>query len=240
MSDWDHESEAFRGEGDDIDPRVADNILVAWPSIHRLIRTHLSAKHRPLSLDLGCGTGWLCTKLAGLGFNVIGVDPSGKMLEIARSACPKSIQLIQGDFETVLSFEARFDLVVGCMVFQFIADARTLARHINGCLQAHGLLIFAVFNPAFEQACADASVLIYPAGPEHSWDYELQLTGSERFPMYSRDVDYYREIFESSGFEFIESDAPDYPPGYVEKYAKGLPTKHPEFLILAFKKILSV
>ncbi|XKH53942.1 class I SAM-dependent methyltransferase [Citricoccus nitrophenolicus] len=40
-------------------------------------------------LDLGCGTGHVTVELAFRGFNTIGVDPSARMLEIARKRYPQ-------------------------------------------------------------------------------------------------------------------------------------------------------
>ncbi|WP_210417168.1 class I SAM-dependent methyltransferase [Citricoccus sp. SGAir0253] len=47
-------------------------------------------------LDVGCGTGHVTVELAFRGFNTIGVDPSAKMLEIARKRYP-SQPWIEGD-----------------------------------------------------------------------------------------------------------------------------------------------
>ena len=50
---------------------------------------------RPV-IDVGCGTGHQTHDLASQGFRVIGVDPSGAMLERARRRYPE-LHLVQGD-----------------------------------------------------------------------------------------------------------------------------------------------
>jgi SAM-dependent methyltransferase len=47
-------------------------------------------------IDIGCGTGHQAHDLATQGFRVIGVDPSGAMLEHARRRYPQ-LHLVQGD-----------------------------------------------------------------------------------------------------------------------------------------------
>ena len=36
-------------------------------------------------VDIGCGTGALAVQLAAMGFNVVGVDPAGASLDVARA-----------------------------------------------------------------------------------------------------------------------------------------------------------
>lgn len=63
--------------------------------------------------DVGCGTGALCTVLSGRGFQVTGVDPAERMLEVARRKTPyPNIRFLQGDATEGLPFaDASFDLV---------------------------------------------------------------------------------------------------------------------------------
>jgi SAM-dependent methyltransferase len=65
-------------------------------------------------LDLGCGTGGHSLVLAKRGYEVVGVDISNEMLNIARSkakAAKLSVKFIQGDI-TKLNLKEKFDAVI--------------------------------------------------------------------------------------------------------------------------------
>jgi SAM-dependent methyltransferase len=65
-------------------------------------------------LDLGCGTGGHALILAKRGYEVVGVDRSGEMLNIARSKAKKAklpLKFIQGDI-TKLNLGEKFDAVI--------------------------------------------------------------------------------------------------------------------------------
>jgi SAM-dependent methyltransferase len=64
-------------------------------------------------VDVGCGTGSLAVRLAELGFSVIGVDPAGASLDVAR-AKPNAelVTWVHGDATSLLGLEAAADLAV--------------------------------------------------------------------------------------------------------------------------------
>jgi len=69
-------------------------------------------------IDVGCGTGALCSVLNEMGMNVTGIDPAIKMLDIAMSKSEnKDIKFLQGNALEGLSFEdKRFDLAISSYV----------------------------------------------------------------------------------------------------------------------------
>ena len=69
-------------------------------------------------IDVGCGTGALCSVLNDKGMNVTGIDPAIKMLDIAMSKSEnKDIKFFQGNALEGLSFEdKRFDLAISSYV----------------------------------------------------------------------------------------------------------------------------
>jgi ubiquinone/menaquinone biosynthesis C-methylase UbiE len=69
-------------------------------------------------IDIGCGTGALCSVLNHKGLSVTGIDPANKMLEIARSKQEnKDIRFIQADVLEGLPFDDNsFDVAIASYV----------------------------------------------------------------------------------------------------------------------------
>ena len=87
------------------------------------------------TVDLGCGTGFLTRHLPG---DVVGVDQSARMLEIARTARP-GMQVVQCDASSLPFADHEFDRVFTSHVYghltaaqrrRFIAEARRVGRSL--------------------------------------------------------------------------------------------------------------
>jgi len=87
-------------------------------------RTRFVVEHCPLgpALDVGCGTGVLAARLADVGYEMTGVDPSAGMLDVLRERAPQvRAQVASG---TDLPFQDdTFDLVYCVAVMHHIAAA---------------------------------------------------------------------------------------------------------------------
>lgn len=86
-------------------------------------------------LDVGCGSGRYCTEFARRGAEVVGLDVSGRMLEIARRHAAEAgvaarCTFVQSDvMESGVWAAGRFDIVVAMGFFDYVDDqARVLAR----------------------------------------------------------------------------------------------------------------
>lgn len=121
-------------------------------------------------LDLGCGTGNHALRLAGRGFDVVGVDRSPEMLDIARARASSPVRFELGDVTSVRLGES-FDAVL--MMFavlgyqvrtdDVVAGLRTARSHLT----PGGLFVCDVwYGPAvLAQRPADrARVLELPSG----------------------------------------------------------------------------
>lgn len=70
-------------------------------------------------LDLGCGTGHFSSYIKTLGYDVIGLDPSTKMLDYSRRNFP-DITFVEG-YSNTLPFEANtFDLIISIEVLRYL------------------------------------------------------------------------------------------------------------------------
>lgn len=99
------------------------------------------------ALDIGCGSGRDANALASRGLNVIGVDPSEKLLQLARTnfATP-SIKWIKDSLpllEQVNKLDIKFDLILLSAVWMHIpvADREHSFRKLANLLKTNGVLI---------------------------------------------------------------------------------------------------
>lgn len=108
-----------------------------------------------LVLDLGCGTGKMTRLLAKAGYDMIGVDNSGEMLEIAREAeydCEAGVEDLRSNilylFQDMRAFElyGTVRAVVSiCDSINYILeedDLREVFRLVNNYLDPAGIFIF--------------------------------------------------------------------------------------------------
>lgn len=135
------------------DPRLADfyDLENGWgPDFDFCVALAREAKS---VLDLGCGTGELTAALAE-GREVVGVDPAGAMLAVARRRRGGgNVTWIEGDARN-LTLDRRFDLVLltghAFQVFLTLEDQAAVLTTIARHLAPGGRFIFDSRNPAFE------------------------------------------------------------------------------------------
>ncbi len=98
-------------------------------------------------IDVGCGTGSLAIRLAALGKDVVGVDPAGASLDVARrKPHAQRVSWVQGDATALPGLHLAADLAVmtGNVAQVFVSDddwARTLDA-VRACLRPNGWFVF--------------------------------------------------------------------------------------------------
>lgn len=101
-------------------------------------------------VDLGCGTGLITCELARQGYRLIGIDPSPRMLEIARRrSCGDRVQWIDGDASRIGTPNADLAFMSGHVVQFFLTEeswSATLSA-LRGALRPGGHLAFESRNP---------------------------------------------------------------------------------------------
>ncbi|WP_136517401.1 class I SAM-dependent methyltransferase [Cellulomonas telluris] len=103
-------------------------------------------------VDLGCGTGTFATLLAADGFDVVGVDPAGASLDVARGKpWAERVHWVHGD-ATALRGLAPADLVVMTgNVFQVLTTPAEARRTLVACrdaLRPGGHVVLETRDPA--------------------------------------------------------------------------------------------
>lgn len=113
-------------------------------------------------LDVGCGTGCLAILLAESGRTVMGADPAGASLEVARAKDVRArITWVHGDAAALPPFDADLAVMTGNVAQVFLTDedwARALLG-IHAALRTRGYLVFETRRPewqAWEKWAAEA------------------------------------------------------------------------------------
>ena len=182
-------------------------------------------------LDLGCGTGKLTRIFARNGFDMIGVDNSMDMLEIAREETDPKEEILYL-FQDMREFEL-YGTVRGiysaCDCLNYIleeADLLTVFRLANNYLDPKGIFIFDMNTPyKYEELLADNTFAENRDEGSFIWEnyfddesgineYDLTLfvkkTDEEHFLRYceehyqrSYSVELVKALLEQAGLEFV-------------------------------------
>jgi ubiquinone/menaquinone biosynthesis C-methylase UbiE len=94
-------------------------------------------------LDLGCGTGTLIERLLDLApeIEILGLDPSVEMLDVARQKLPESIELRVGSAESIPFPDESFDRVISTSVFHYFRSPTQAIREAKRVLKPNGSLV---------------------------------------------------------------------------------------------------
>jgi SAM-dependent methyltransferase len=137
-------------------------------------------------VDVGCGTGTFALLLADRGLDVVAVDPSRAMLDVARSKPgAERVRWVHGDATTLPPLRADLATMTANVAQAIVepADWRATLAGVHGALRAGGRLVFETRNPevrAWERWTRDASFAAVEAagvGVLQSWHELLSVDG---------------------------------------------------------------
>jgi ubiquinone/menaquinone biosynthesis C-methylase UbiE len=131
-----------------ITPTKSWNAYYEWPATRSLL-PELKGKR---VLDAGCGPGHYAKWMIEQGAQVVGIDITSRMLEIARAQLGDAVQLHQADLNEPLSFLAdnSFDVVLSALVCDYIRDWRKLFSEYRRVLRPGGIFVFSSQHPMME------------------------------------------------------------------------------------------
>jgi SAM-dependent methyltransferase len=111
-----------------------------WTRRVKMLSNHLRSGMGVL--ELGCGTGYFTRELARSGANVIAIDVSRELLEIAQADCPAENVRYEIQNASALTYpNAMFDSVVGSSVLHHL-EVNEALREIYRVLKPGGTIYF--------------------------------------------------------------------------------------------------
>lgn len=103
-----------------------------------------------IMLDLGCGTGAMTRRFAWKGFDMIGVDASAEMLDMARESEEKDILYLQQDMRSFELYGTVAAVVSVCDSMNYILEEEDLLQVfnlVNNYLDPGGVFVFDMTTP---------------------------------------------------------------------------------------------
>ena len=119
---------------------------ILFPYVLRAIKV-ISAKD---VLDVGCGTGELTALIAQDALRVVGVDQSGRSVDIARASFARfGLEFVHASFEQMAPLTPRVEAVTMNMVLMDSPSIGPLLDAARKSLSARGYLVATITHPAF-------------------------------------------------------------------------------------------
>lgn len=120
------------------------NSCLEMPAMKKMFRGNQLAGKK--LLDLGCGSGRYSKWAFSLGAKVTGIDPSNKLLDIAKRENPKA-KFYQGTAGKLPFKDSMFDTVISGLVFDYVEDLKQAFQEVFRVLKKNGLFVFSKMNP---------------------------------------------------------------------------------------------
>jgi SAM-dependent methyltransferase len=125
---------------DGVDPEYEEQLLP-------LVDEHLAGATRVL--DLGCGEGQVARRVAALGAEVVGVDPTGAQLATAR-ARGGGPHYVRAAAEAVPLGDGSFDAALSCLVFEHLDPFEPAVAEVARVLAPGGRFALFLNHPLLQ------------------------------------------------------------------------------------------
>ena len=137
-------------------------------------------------LELGCGTGVMTELLAESGYDMIGVDASAEMLEIARNHPDEGILYLQQDMREFELYGTVRAVICLCDSLNYLLeedDLLTTFKLVNNYLDPNGLFIFD-FNTVYKYETVIGDSTIAENREDCSFIWENYYTAEDQINEY--------------------------------------------------------
>ena len=157
-----------------------------------------------IAADLGCGTGQMTRRLMQAGFDMIGIDASAEMLEVAYSALTPgdNILYLQQDLREMELYGTVRAFLCVCDTINYLLSKEDLTqvfRLVNNYLDPGGIFLFDVNTPCFYEEIGCSTIAENRDDASFIWenDYDPDtLLNEYRMTFYVRETDLYRRFEE--------------------------------------------
>jgi ubiquinone/menaquinone biosynthesis C-methylase UbiE len=168
-------------------------------------------------LDVGCGAGPLLESLRDRGAKVTGVEPSIKMLELARKRLGEGVPLQQGGLggEPLPFPDASFDDAIACLVLHYLQDWTAPLAELRRVLVPGGRLIVVANHPlVYKLQYPDADYF-----EPREYTEEFTFNGQEaELTFWHRPLSAMTAAFTEAGFRIAVISEPSTAPGARERF----------------------
>lgn len=207
-----------------------DNIPYdAWAEyLHSLLREY--GVQDGVVLELGCGTGNMTGLMAARGYDMIGLDCSGEMLELARAKHPAQILFLQQDMREMELYGTVSAIYCVCDGMNYLLEPQDLQmvfEKANNYLEPGGVFVFDMKTKYFyKNILGDRMIAENREDASFLWDneyheesavneylltvYQLEDEEAGLFSRYDEmhfqrayDIKQVQELVEAAGMEFV-------------------------------------
>lgn len=182
------------------------------------VEKHIS-KDKSL-LDVGCGTGVFSLELKKRGYQVTAIDNDTEMLAILSQKANEQ-ELFIGTYlhDIKEPFKTSFDqMILLNDVINYFKGIKVVAKNLYHGLNKDGIIVLDLYKKEYLSVMSN-----YTEEDNMPFEYEWSIkvannrmihklkTTNEtyEFSQYIYDLNYYKNIFEKTGFKVIELDGPD-------------------------------
>lgn len=151
-----------------------------------------------LIIDLGCGSGIMAKTLTEQAYEVLGIDYSTALIEIARKQAPKA-QFKVGSFLEVDFPSCQAVTAIG-EVFNYLFDERNtdqlliqVFQKVFAALTPGGIFLFDLIEPGLQGGISNVKRLI----EQEEWTMFLDYTEDEKLQTLERKITLFRKIGET-------------------------------------------
>lgn len=194
-------------------------------------------------LDLGCGPGHYAEELLRRGADVVAVDVTPRMVELARERVGDRATVLRADAGEPLAFaeDATFDVVLAALMLDYIDDWRPLFCELARVLRPGGRFVFSTGHPFMDFWLVRERVnpdTVYYARELFSYPWSTWGEPVKHMVSYRRPLSEIVMPLAEAGFLIEELLEPlpteDYRSAAPEGYAKLL--KQPSFLCIRARR----
>ena len=167
-------------------------------------------------LDAGCGTGYLTRKLADAGAQVVGVDFSEAMIDIARAQNPHLDFRVDSCSSLTTVADATFDRVVSNYVLMDTPELDAAVTAFHRVLKQGGVAVAVFSHPCFPQG--GATVSEDREKVDYHWDFPYfeqrkcvdppWAHFKSDFIWFHRPLSDYWKAFTKAGFSVVDFEEP--------------------------------